>query len=106
MNAMAINGVLPQAGSGKTFTFKGKGLFSTEIISVNGHYLTYKKRSSVFAPLLTISIPRINIKHINYSKTLTGAILKITTLSNNNILTGNFSRANVAKIRNLLITST
>ena len=104
MNTTGMNGILLQSGPGKTFTFKGKGLFSTEVISVNGQYLTYKKRSSVFAPLLTISIPRINIKHVNYLKTLTGTILKITTLSNNNILTTSFTRSDVAKIRDLLTT--
>ena len=102
MNTVAMQGGLLQTGNGQSVTFKGRGMLSLETITVNHMYLVYKKRSTVFSPMLTISIPRINIKAIEHTKTLTGTLLKITTLSNNNILSKKFSKRDISRIRKLL----
>jgi hypothetical protein len=83
-------------------TFRGKGWWSLETISVDNNYVTYKKRSSLFAPMFTITVPRLSIRNVELTETITGTLLRITTLSNNNIFSRNFAKGDMKRIKALL----
>jgi hypothetical protein len=82
--------------------FKAKGWFSLESIIIDDRYITYRKRARIFAPMITMSIPRMNIRTVEFSRTLDGYILRIRTISNNNIFSRGFSKRDITKIKHLL----
>ena len=86
----------------KVHVFRGKALWARETLTVDMKYLVYKKRASLFAPLLTVTVPKLSIRSIDVRKTLSGFLLHITTFSNNNILSRNFSKRDINKIKNLI----
>lgn len=87
----------------KAETFKGRGWWSLETILVDNDYIIYKKRSSLFAPMFTITVPRFSVRNVELAETVTGALLKITTLSNNNIFSRNFAKDDIKRIQSLLM---
>jgi hypothetical protein len=102
MGLLAENTELVQGITDQAETFRGKGWWSLETISVDRHYLTYKKRSSLFAPMFTITVPRLSIRNVDITETLAGTLLRITTLSNNNIFSRNFGKSDINKIKAIL----
>lgn len=88
--------------NGKAESFRARGWLSLETISIDKDYLIYKKRSTVLAPMFTLTIPRQSIKTVEYLDTLSGALLKITTFSNNNIISKSFTKSSVKRIKELL----
>jgi hypothetical protein len=87
----------------KSETFKGRDWWSPETITIDNDHLVYKKRASLFDPMFTIIVPRLSIQNIEFTETLSGTLLKITTLSNNNIFSRNFAKAHILKIKSLLM---
>jgi hypothetical protein len=87
----------------KAESFKGRDWWSLETITVDNDYIIYKKRSSLFAPMFTITVPKLSIRNIEFTETLSGTLLKITTLSNNNIFSRNFTKADIKRIKSLLL---
>jgi hypothetical protein len=86
----------------KVHVFRGKALWARETLIVDKKYLVYKKRASLFAPLFTVTVPKFSIRSIDVRKTLSGFLLHIATFSNNNILSRNFSKRDIIKIKNLI----
>jgi hypothetical protein len=102
MGSLAENTEIIHGITETTEVFRGKGWWSLETISVDRHYLTYKKRSSLFAPMFTITVPRRSIRNVDISETLAGKLLRITTLSNNNIFSRNFGESDMNRIKAIL----
>jgi hypothetical protein len=102
MRSLAEHTETFQGITDKTEIFRGRGWWSLETISVDRHYLTYKKRSSLFAPMFTITVPRLSIRNVDITETMAGTLLRITTLSNNNIFSRNFGKSDINKIKAIL----
>ncbi|HHN47728.1 MAG TPA: hypothetical protein ENN08_02135 [Bacteroidales bacterium] len=86
----------------KVHVFRGKALWARETLTVDKDYVVYKKRSSLFSPLFSVTVPKLSISSIDIKKTLSGFSLQITTFSNNNIFSGNFSKRNINKFKSLV----
>lgn len=86
----------------KALSFRGCGWWWLETITIDNEYLVYRKRSAIFAPMFTFTIPRQSVKNVEYIDSLSGSILKITTLSNNNIISNSFSKTSIKRIKELL----
>ncbi len=86
----------------KVHVFRGKALWVRETLTVDKHYVVYKKRASLFSPLFSVTVPKLSIRSIDIKKILGGFLLQITTFSNNNILSGNFSKRDINKFKNLI----
>jgi len=85
----------------KPHVFRGRFWHAPETIRIDNQYVVYKKRASFFSPLYSITVPKLSISSIDFATTLTGVLLKITTFSNNNILSRSFSKKDVLKIKKL-----
>jgi len=102
MGTLAQHTTINKTLNGKAVSFRGRGWWSLETITIDNEYIVYKKRSAIFAPMFTFTIPRQSVKNIEYIDSLSGSLLKITTLSNNNIISKSFSKTSIKRIKELL----